>query len=75
MRLLLVLMWNFPASWAVALRERAERLIVQEMNALLSHDNAKYPLKVWSAVLAAQHVLLHRVSCALAHWFKAEVVC
>ena len=27
-------------------RERAERLLAQEMEALLQHDAAKYPLKV-----------------------------
>jgi len=27
-------------------RERAERLLAQEMEALLAYDNAKYPLKV-----------------------------
>lgn len=30
-------------------RERAERLLAQEMEALLAHDNAKYPLKVTAA--------------------------
>jgi pre-mRNA-splicing factor CDC5/CEF1 len=32
-------------------RERAERLLAQELAALLAHDNAKYPLKVGGASL------------------------
>lgn len=42
-------------------RERAERLLAQEVAALLSHDNAKYPVKVRAAT---RHISMF----ALTHW-------